>query len=126
MSNANVQITSSFDGATLSLFGTIEPDIQGVALSGPYNVVVVITGPLQDRVTRLKTDNFGIWSNTDQVNFKQFPSFYDVLASGKLDNIADRAIARAERDPPDRPGAARPRQTARPPRPSSSAPSWCG
>ena len=88
VSSASVQITSSFDGAVLSLFGTIESDVHGLAAPGPYNVIVVVTGPLQDRVTRLKTNNWGIWTNTDQVTFKQFPSFYDVLASGKLGNIA--------------------------------------
>lgn len=88
VSNASIQITSSFDGAVLSLFGTIESDVHGLAAPGPYNVIVVVTGPLQDRVTRLKTNNWGIWTNTDQVTFKQFPSFYDVLASGKLGNIA--------------------------------------
>lgn len=96
VSSSNVQITSSFDGAVLSLFGTIEPDTPGAALTGPYNVIVVITGPLQDRVTRLKTNNWGIWTNTDQVTFKQFPSFYDVLASGKLDNIAAPDVLEAE------------------------------
>jgi uncharacterized protein (TIGR02186 family) len=59
-------------------------------------VIVVVTGPLQDRVTRLKTNNWGIWSNTDQVVFRQFPSFYDVLASGKLDNIADPDVLAAK------------------------------
>lgn len=96
VSNSNVQITSSFDGAVLSLFGTIEPDPPGMALNGPYNIIVIVTGPLQDRVTRLKTNNFGIWSNTEQVTFKQFPSFYNVLASGKLDNIASAEVLSAE------------------------------
>ena len=96
VSNSNVQITSSFDGTVRSLFGTIEPDTPGVALKGPYNVVVIITGPLQDRVTRLKTNNWGIWSNTDQVTFRQLPSFYVVLASGKLDNVADPQVLDSE------------------------------
>ncbi len=96
VSNSNVQITSSFDGTVLSLFGTIEPDTPGTALTGPYNVIVIVTGPLQDRVTRLKTNNFGIWTNTDQVTFKQFPSFYNVLSSGKLDNIATPDVLAAE------------------------------
>jgi uncharacterized protein (TIGR02186 family) len=101
VSSANVQITSSFDGAVLSLFGTIEPDTRGIALTGPYNVIVVITGPLQDRVTRLKTNTWGIWTNTQQVTFKQFPSFYDVLSSGKLDNIATNDLLSAENVLPD-------------------------
>ena len=89
VSSSTISITSSFDGAVVSLFGTIESDVHGIAAQGPYNVIVVVTGPLQDRVTRLKTNNRGIWTNTDQVVFKQFPSFYNVLASGKLENIAD-------------------------------------
>jgi uncharacterized protein (TIGR02186 family) len=89
VSNPQVLITSSFDGTSLSLFGNIEADTPDGATSGPYNVIVVITGPLQDRVTRMKTSNFGIWSNTGQVNFKAFPSFYAVVASGKLDAIAN-------------------------------------
>ena len=96
VSTPTVQITSSFDGAVLSLFGTIEADDPSVALSGPYNIVVVITGPLQDRVARLKTNSFGIWTNTDQVVFHQFPSFYEVLASGRLDTIADADVIAAE------------------------------
>ncbi|HVY50266.1 MAG TPA: TIGR02186 family protein [Devosia sp.] len=92
VSSATVQITSSFEGTTLSLFGTIEPDIFGMPLIGPYNVIVVVTGPLQDRVTRLKTNSWGIWTNTDQVVFRQFPSFYNVLASGKLDLIASPEV----------------------------------
>ena len=96
VSTPNVLITSSFDGAVLSLFGTIEADTPGVALTGPYNVIVVITGPLQDRVARRKTNSFGIWRNTEQVTFKQFPSFYDVLSSGKLDVIAPADVLAGE------------------------------
>ncbi|MBI4921965.1 MAG: TIGR02186 family protein [Devosia nanyangense] len=92
VSSRNVQITSSFDGATLSLFGTIEADTPGVALTGPYNVIVIVTGPLQDRVARLKTNRLGIWTNTDQVQFKQFPSFYSVLSSGRLELIAEPTL----------------------------------
>jgi uncharacterized protein (TIGR02186 family) len=43
-------------------------------------------------VTRLKTNNFGIWSNTDNVNFEHFPSFYAVVSSGRLENIIDPAV----------------------------------
>ncbi len=100
VSTPNVQITSSFDGATLSLFGTIEPDTPGIPLAGPYNIIVVITGPLQDRVARLKTNNFGIWTNTEQQSFKQFPSFYEVIASGKLENVASPEVLEAEHIPP--------------------------
>lgn len=92
VSSTNVEITSSFDGATLSLFGNIESETPGIAPQGPFNIIVVVTGPPQDRVARLKTNVFGIWTNTDQVTFKQFPSFYSVLASGTLQSIADPQV----------------------------------
>jgi uncharacterized protein (TIGR02186 family) len=90
VSNSNVQITSSFDGATLSFFGNILPDLGAAEkyVEGPFNVVIVVTGPLQDRVARLKTNRLGIWTNTDEQLFEAFPSFYAVLASGQLDEIA--------------------------------------
>lgn len=92
LSSQQVLITSSFDGTVLSLFGSIEGDTPEQLAVGPYNVVIVIEGPRQDRVTRLKTNNFGIWSNTDNVNFEHFPSFYAVVSSGRLDNIIDPAV----------------------------------
>jgi uncharacterized protein (TIGR02186 family) len=92
VSSQQVLITSSFDGVTLSLFGSIEPDIAGGEADGPYNVVVAVTGPRQSRVTRLKTQSWGIWSNTDEVTFQHFPSYYAVIASGKLESIADEAV----------------------------------
>jgi len=97
VSSATVQITSSFDGAVLSLFGSIESSDPNAIATGPYNVVVAVTGPLQDRVTRLKTNSWGIWTNTDQVTFRKFPSFYTVLASGKLDTIAATGVIEAEK-----------------------------
>jgi uncharacterized protein (TIGR02186 family) len=92
LSSQQVLITSSFDGTVLSLFGSIEGDTPEQLAVGPYNVVIVIEGPRQDRVTRLKTNNFGIWSNTDNVNFEHFPSFYAVVSSGRLDYIIDPAV----------------------------------
>lgn len=96
LSAQQVLISSSFDGATLSLFGTIDPDPGGVPTTeGTYNVIVTITGPLQDRVTRLKTNRFGIWSNTDQVAFRSFPSYYAVMSSGRPANIATEELLTA-------------------------------
>lgn len=92
VSSSTIQITSSFDGTVLSLFGNVESDSPGLAAIGPYNVVIIVTGPLQDRVARLKTNKYGIWTNTEQVVFRQFPSFYSVLASGKLDAVASDAV----------------------------------
>jgi uncharacterized protein (TIGR02186 family) len=92
LSSPQVLITSSFDGAALSLFGSIEGDTAEAIATGPYNIVIAVEGPRQDRVTRIKTNNLGIWSNTDHVAFQHFPSFYAVISSGRLENIADPAV----------------------------------
>jgi uncharacterized protein (TIGR02186 family) len=98
VSNANISISSSFDGETLTFFGNVEPDIGAAdkAVSGPYNVVVVVIGPLADRVARLKTNNFGIWMNTTQVQFDAFPTYFQVLSSAKLSEITDPATLALE------------------------------
>lgn len=91
VSNDNVEITSSFDGERMNFFGTIAPDAgsEQKFVTGPFHVVVVVLGPTQDRVARQKTHNFGIWLNTDQVEFDNFPSYFHVLSSGRLADITD-------------------------------------
>ncbi len=101
VSNTNVAITSNFDGATLSLFGNVEPDDGQAAAEGPFEVVIVVIGPSADRLTRLKTDQFGLWMNTEQVEFNPFPTYYHVLASNPLAKIADAAMLTAEHIPPE-------------------------
>jgi uncharacterized protein (TIGR02186 family) len=93
VSNDEVSIASNFVGEKLTLFGNIEPEAGAAQkfVEGPFHVVIVITGPLQDRVARLKRQRFGIWMNTEQVVFKDFPTFYHVLTSGKLTDITDQA-----------------------------------
>jgi len=91
LSNDSVEITSSFDGERMNFFGQIAPDAGADArtLVGPFHVIVVVLGPTQNRVAREMTNNFGIWSNTGQVEFDNFPSYFHVLSSGKLTEITD-------------------------------------
>ncbi|MGV3490460.1 MAG: TIGR02186 family protein, partial [Devosia sp.] len=89
VSQSEVSITSSFAGETLTLFGTIEPDVgpAATAVQGPYHVIITVTGPLQNRVARQKTNQFGIWLNTQQIEFRDVPSFYQVVADAPLEEI---------------------------------------
>lgn len=90
ISQPEVSITSSFQGEMLTLFGNIEPEA-GAELpyvEGPYHIVITVTGPLQDRVTRRKDNVFGIWINTEQVTFEDFPSYFHVLSDTRLTNVA--------------------------------------
>ncbi len=97
ISNDSVEITSSFDGERLTFYGTIAPDVGASerTVSGPFQVVIVILGPTQDRVARRMTNNFGIWLNTEQVQFRRFPSYFHVLSSRRLLDIADIALLNA-------------------------------
>ncbi|MHA6689862.1 TIGR02186 family protein [Devosia sp. A449] len=91
LSHDTVEITSSFSGERITLFGNIVPGVgeqPGVA-EGPFQVVIVVVGPTQDRVTRKMTRQFGIWLNTAEVVFHDFPSFLRVMSSDRLRSVAD-------------------------------------
>ena len=81
VSSDEVAITSSFAGETLTVFGSIEPETGSATkfVTGPYHMIMTVTGPLQSRVARRKTNTFGIWLNTAEATFEAFPSFYQVL-----------------------------------------------
>lgn len=90
LSNDTVEITSSFDGERMNFFGSIESDAGSTTpITGPFHVIVVVLGPTQNRVARQKTHNFGIWLNTDQVEYDNFPSYFHVLSSDNLADITD-------------------------------------
>ncbi|HTO27636.1 MAG TPA: TIGR02186 family protein, partial [Devosia sp.] len=91
VSNENVEITSSFDGERMNFFGAIIPDAGSDQkfVTGPFHVVVVVIGPTQNRVARQMTNVLGIWLNTDQVEFLNFPSYFHVLSSARLTDITD-------------------------------------
>lgn len=93
LSNDTIEITSSFDGERMTFFGSIAPDTgaEQKFVEGPFHVIVVILGPTQDRVAREKTNNFGLWINTDEVTFPRFPSYFHVLSSARLRDIAPLA-----------------------------------
>lgn len=89
VSREEVAITSSFSGETLTMFGNIEPEAGALLpyVEGPFNVVIVITGPLQSRVARFSEPVFGLWMNTQQAVFHNFPSYYHVLSSGVIEDM---------------------------------------
>ena len=91
VSSDEVAITSSFSGETLTLFGSIEPETGSGQkyVEGPYHIIVAVTGPLQTRVARKMTNQFGIWINTEQAVFEVFPSFYQVLSDTRIEDITN-------------------------------------
>ena len=101
LSDRQIQVDSSFVGQTLTLFGNVEPDIgqSGSPVDGPFQVIVVVTGPAQDRVVREQTNRFLIWLNTDGVTFVGIPSYKWVFASAPLDTVTGPDVLAANRIP---------------------------
>jgi uncharacterized protein (TIGR02186 family) len=93
LSTHRVLINSSFTGAELVLFGTVEPD--GVVRQRPsYDLVVTVTGPKQDAVTRRKERVLGIWVNADSRTFAEAPTYLAVLSNREPELIADAETRR--------------------------------
>src|SRR5690606_15353481 len=91
-SDPTISIHSNFSGETITLFGNIEPNVDGTMPEGSYNVIFVIRGPVEERVVRRKTRQFGIMLNADHALFTGLPSFYRVLSSGPIEAILDPEI----------------------------------
>jgi uncharacterized protein (TIGR02186 family) len=78
ISESVVSITTGFQGTDLLLFGAIEPET---------DVVVVVEGPSEIATVRRKERVGGIWMNTDEVSFRDVPTFYAVLSNRPLEEF---------------------------------------
>lgn len=88
LSNHQVLVTSSFAGAELVLFGSVERDAATIPRRNGYNLIVTVIGPRETLVTRRKDRVFGIWANTQSRTFAGAPSYLAVLSNRPLDEIA--------------------------------------
>lgn len=94
LSSNTVSVDSSFSGETLTIFGNIEPDIgSDVRIEDEgYHIIILVQGPAIDRLARRKRSNLGIWLNTEQVLFKAFPSYFWIISSSRIENIASLEV----------------------------------
>jgi hypothetical protein len=88
LSDSHVDITSSYHGTDLSLFGAYE----GVAGD---DLILIVEGPASDIAQRRKEKKAGIWVNVETLIWQQAPSFYHMFATDDLAVIADEAALRA-------------------------------
>ena len=84
MTDARVMIDSSFQGASIVVYGAVFNPTDR-----PADVVVVVRGP--DAPLRLvkKTRNMGFWLNSRPVLFEGAPGFYMTASTRPLSDIAD-------------------------------------
>lgn len=92
LSDESVAITSSFDGDSVTVFGTIEGgDPQALTLA-QYDLVVALVGPDSNLVVRRKQRRAGVWINGDSLPFIKVPSFYSMASNRKLIDIAEPPV----------------------------------
>jgi uncharacterized protein (TIGR02186 family) len=96
VSNHRVTVTPNYSGEELVLFGSVEKDASTPASRTNYDLVVTISGPRADMVTRRKERRFGIWINTDYRQFLQVPGYLALFANRPFDSIAGPEIARRQ------------------------------
>ncbi len=73
LSDADVEITSSFTGERIVVFGAVRGAPEG---DPGYEVAIVVQGPPQDLIARRKERVLGVWANRDAREFEAVPSYY--------------------------------------------------
>jgi uncharacterized protein (TIGR02186 family) len=91
LSSHEVSIKTDFSGIKVVVFGAVNNSRQPSAASGFYDVAVVLRGPEQAIIVRRKDRIAGLWVNADSMAFQDVPSFYAVLSTRPLNEIADEA-----------------------------------
>ena len=96
VSNHRVTVTPNYSGEELVLFGSVEKDAATPGNRTAYDLVVTVSGPRADMVTRRKERKFGIWVNTDYRQFLQVPAYLAVFANRPFGAIASAEVQRRQ------------------------------
>jgi uncharacterized protein (TIGR02186 family) len=96
VSNHRVTVTPNYAGEELVLFGSVEKDDKTPANRGNYDLVVTVSGPRADMVTRRKERRFGIWVNNDYRQFLKVPTYLAVFSNRPIEAIAAREVQRRQ------------------------------
>jgi uncharacterized protein (TIGR02186 family) len=96
VSNHRVTVTPNYSGEELVLFGSVEKDDKTPANRGNYDLVVTVSGPRADMVTRRKERRFGIWVNNDYRQFLKVPTYLAIFSNRPFDAIAPPEVQRRQ------------------------------
>jgi uncharacterized protein (TIGR02186 family) len=91
LSTNRVAITADFDGADLTIFGSLENADPLISRQGRYDVIVVLEGPPREIVVRRKERILGVWVNTQSETFVNVPVSYSVATTRMPQDITDPA-----------------------------------
>jgi uncharacterized protein (TIGR02186 family) len=96
VSNHRVTVTPNYAGEELVLFGSVEKDDKTPANRNNYDLVVTVSGPRADMVTRRKERRFGIWVNNDYRQFLKVPTYLALFSNRPFDAIAPPEVQRRQ------------------------------
>ena len=96
VSNHRVTVTPNYSGEELVLFGSVEKDAGTPSNRNNYDLVVTVSGPRADMVTRRKERKFGIWINTDYREFIQVPAYLALFSNRPFEAVASPEVARRQ------------------------------
>ncbi len=94
LSSHEIFIETNFNGVRVIVFGAVDNSRQPTADSGLYDVAVSLRGPDENVVARQKQRLFGLWINNRSITFSDAPSYYAVLSTSALSDIASNANLR--------------------------------
>lgn len=95
VSNHRITVTPNYSGEELVLFGSIERDARSRERTD-YDIVVTVSGPRADMVTRRKERRLGIWVNVDSRQFVQVPTYLAAFSNRPVDEIAPPDVRRRQ------------------------------
>jgi uncharacterized protein (TIGR02186 family) len=96
VSNHRVTVTPNYAGEELVLFGSVEKDASTPASRTNYDLVVTVSGPRADMVTRRKERKFGFWINTDSRQFLKVPTYLALFSNRPFEAIATPEVLRRQ------------------------------
>jgi uncharacterized protein (TIGR02186 family) len=95
VSTRSVAVTPAFTGIEVVVFGTVNNSRQESAEHGLYDVVVIVEGAPAPLVARRKSKVAGIWINTRSVRFASLPTFYGIVSTRPVEEIAGPEVLAA-------------------------------
>jgi uncharacterized protein (TIGR02186 family) len=88
LSDNDVEITSSFTGEQIVVFGAVRGAPEG---DPGYEVAIIVQGPDQDVIVRQKERLLGVWANRSSAELDRVPSYYVMHLSGNFSAALDPA-----------------------------------
>ncbi len=95
VSTRRVAVTANFSGTEIVVFGAVDNSRQTSAEAGLYDVVIVLVGTPSRLVARRKANVAGMWMNVQSLVFDSVPSYYAIVSTRPLDEIASPDVLKA-------------------------------